>query len=270
MNNLEKIVSNIIENKKTCVFVSPHLDDAVFSAGGLILELAGKTEVTIATIFTKAETSQHTLSAKNFLKISGYKGASMELFYIRKKEDILACKMAGVNFKHLEFTDALWRKKEKMGLLGKAFKNIFPEINHLYPFYRFNVISGKVVKEDSAAISTIKDKLISLVGEMSNVVIFCPIGAGNHVDHIIVRDICAEIFPRAIFWADFPYNLNFKPDSNFISKMSLSPCVWNKNLQRKKDLILEYKTQIKNIAPVIIGDPSVLQEIFYTARHINL
>ena len=270
MNNLEKIVSNIIENKTTCVFVSPHLDDAIFSAGGLILELAGKTEVTIATIFTKAETSQHTLSAKNFLKISGHKGASMEFFYIRKKEDILACKMAGVNFKHLEFTDALWRKKEKMGLLGKAFKNIFPEINHLYPFYRFNIISGKVVKEDSAAISTIKDKLISLVGEMSNVVIFCPIGAGNHVDHIIVRDICAEIFPRAIFWADFPYNLNFKPDSNFISKMSLSPCVWNKNLQRKKDLILEYKTQTKDIAPAMNKDLGILQEIFYTARHINL
>jgi LmbE family N-acetylglucosaminyl deacetylase len=271
MTNLEKIILNIVENKTPCVFVSPHLDDAIFSAGGLILELAGKTDVAIVTLLTKAGLPPYTLSAKAHLKHSGYGAASAEdLASIRKQEDIRACKMAGANFKHLEFTDALWRRKEKIGFLGNLLKNIFPEMNHLYPFYGFNVISRKVVKGDSATVSGIKNKLISMVREMGNAVIFCPIGAGNHVDHIIARDICAEIFPRAIFWMDFPYSLNFKPDKDFISKISLSPCVWNKNLQRKKDLILEYKTQIKDIAPMISGDSAVLQEIFYTASHINL
>lgn len=265
MNNLEKIILNIIENKTPCVFISPHLDDAIFSAGGLILELAGKTNVMITTLFTKAGSLPYTLSAKMHLKHSGYSVTSAEdLVSIRKQEDIRVCKMAGVNFKHLEFIDAMWRKKKKIGLMGKLFKNIFPEINHLYPFYRFNVISGKPAKGDSSITDAIKDSLISLVGELGRVVIFCPIGAGNHVDHIITRDVCAEIFPQAIFWTDFPYHLNFKSDKDFIAKMSLSPCVWNKNLAKKKDLILEYKTQVKDIVPLFQGDSDdILKETFY-------
>lgn len=272
MTNLEKIISNIIENKTPCVFISPHLDDAIFSAGGLILELSGKTDVTIATLFTRTGLPPYTLSAKAHLKRSGYGAASAEdLASIRKQEDIRACKMAGADFKHLEFIDALWRKKKKIGFLGKLFKNIFPEINYLYPFYRFNVISGKLAKGDSATMNGIKEKLVSLAGEIGDTVIFCPIGAGNHVDHIITRNICAEIFPRTIFWTDFPYNLNFKPDQDFISKMSLSPCAWNKNLQKKKNLILEYKTQIKDIAPMLDEDlDNVLREIFYTESQIKL
>lgn len=272
MNNLEKIILNIAENKTPCVFISPHLDDAIFSAGGLILELSGKTSVTIATLFTKAGAPPYTQSAKMHLRHSGYAVASAEdLISMRKQEDLRVCKMAGVNFQHLGFTDAMWRKKSRISLIGKIFSNIFPEINHLYPFYKFNVISGKPAKEDSATVNSIKDSLISLVGELGNVVIFCPIGVGNHVDHIIVRDVCAEIFPRAIFWTDFPYHINFKADNNFISKMSLSPCSWNKNLAKKKDLILEYKTQVKDIAPLLEGDSeNVLNETFYVTNQIKL
>lgn len=264
MTDLEKIISNISENKTPCVFISPHLDDAIFSASGLISELSEKTEVNVVTIFTGAEMRQHTLSAKNFLKISEYENEPEKLFEARKQEDISACKMAKVGFKHLNFTDALWRRKEKIGFLGNLLKNIFPEINHFYPFYRLNIISGKPAKGDFATMKGVKEKLLSFTGGIGNAVIFCPIGAGNHVDHIIVRNICAEIFPRAIFWTDFPYSLNFKPDKDFISKMSLSPCVWNKNLAKKKDLILEYKTQTKDIAPLIGGSlDNVLKEIFY-------
>lgn len=266
MTDLKKIISNIVKNKTPCVFVSPHLDDAIFSAGGLILELAGKTDVTIATLFTKHGSSRNTLSAQNFLRISGYPNSKENLFITRKKEDISACKIAGVNFKHLEFTDALWREKEKVGIIGKLFGKIFPEINHLYPFYRFNIISGKPAKEDMVTASNIKNNLLSLNRELNDAIIFCPIGVGNHVDHIITRNVCAEIFPRAIFWTDFPYHLNSKPDNNFISKMFLSPCVWSGNLQKKKDLILEYKTQTKGIVPLINeGTESVLEEIFYNA-----
>lgn len=272
MINFEKIILNIIENKTPCVFISPHLDDAIFSAGGLILELSGKTSVTIATVFTKAGVPPYTQSAKMHLRHSGYAAASAEdLISMRKQEDFRACKMAGANFQHLGFTDAMWRKKSIMSLIGKIFGNIFPEINHLYPFYKFNVISGKPTKGDSDTMKEIKDSLISLVSEFGNVVIFCPIGVGNHVDHIITRDVCAEIFPRAIFWTDFPYSLNFKPDYSFISKMSLSPFDWTKNLQIKKDLILEYRTQTKDIAPLLNDNlKDVLKETFYIAGNIIL
>lgn len=272
MNNLEKIILNIVENKTPCVFVSPHLDDAIFSAGGLILELAGKTSVTVATLFTKAGFPPYTQSAKMHLKHSGYSAASAEdLVSIRKQEDIRVCESIGINYKHLEFTDAMWRRKANTGFIGKLLKNIFPEINHLYPFYRFNVISGKLAKGDSGTADGIKNSLLAFLGEIGQAVVFCPVGAGNHVDHIITRDVCAEIFPQAIFWTDFPYYINFKPDNDFISKMSLLPCVWNKNLAKKKDSILEYKTQVKDIAPLLHGDKNnALEEIFYTASRIKL
>lgn len=271
MTNFQGIISSAIDDKRPCVFISPHLDDAVFSAGGLILELAEKTDVSIVTLFTKPESSTNTLSAKKFLKISGYPKSQEKLFAERKEEDTRACKIVGVKCIHLGFTDAMWRKKDKVGMIGKLFGNIFPEINHLYPFYRLNVISGKPAKGDLATITQIKNNIASLVKEIGEAVVFCPLGVGNHVDHIITRDICAEIFPRAIFWTDFPYNLNSKSDSNFISKMSLFPCIWNKNLDKKKKLILEYKTQIKSVAPLLNDERTgVLEEIFYIADKVKL
>ncbi|MBM2817805.1 MAG: hypothetical protein HW401_395 [Parcubacteria group bacterium] len=267
MTRLEQIIANIAENKTPCVFISPHLDDAMFSAGGLISELSEKTDVTIVTIFTNCESSRPTLSMKKFLNINGYPNNQEDLFSVRRKEDIRACQSARIKFIHLGFTDALWRKKIKPGLISRILGSIFPEFIHLYPFYRFNIISGAPAKGDSITIGNVKESLLNLADKIGNAVIFCPIGVGNHVDHIIARNICTEIFANPIFWIDFPYNQNYMPDDNFISKMSLVPCSWNKNLQKKFNLILKYGTQKIDAEQIISGDSANnSEETFYIIK----
>ena len=62
---MDKIIS-ALEGKKV-FFVSPHLDDAVFSAGNLLLTLAEKTEIMVINVFTQADTKPYTYSAKKYL-----------------------------------------------------------------------------------------------------------------------------------------------------------------------------------------------------------
>src|SRR3989344_5876415 len=111
-----QIIKKITENKIPCVFVSPHLDDSILSAGALMCHLSQKTKVTAITVFTEASPKPYTLSAKKFLYSCGYRNAQ-ELFDARKKEDSNIFSGLGVEFRHLGFTDAAWRKKENPGYL---------------------------------------------------------------------------------------------------------------------------------------------------------
>jgi len=54
MNN--EIINNIIREKIPCFFISPHLDDAALSAGGLIAYLSQHTHVEVIDVFTEAKT----------------------------------------------------------------------------------------------------------------------------------------------------------------------------------------------------------------------
>ena len=76
------------------LFLSPHLDDAVFSAGGLIHALTrGGWEVTVATVFTRSVPDP-----KGFaLACQLDKGLPADLDYmaVRRGEDRLACARLG-------------------------------------------------------------------------------------------------------------------------------------------------------------------------------
>ncbi len=78
-----------LNNKKNYYFISPHLDDAILSAGALIYELKERGRVKIITVFTKGD--------KSFLK--------------RKVEDKNVCRFLKVGYLHLDFTDVMWRKR---------------------------------------------------------------------------------------------------------------------------------------------------------------
>jgi LmbE family N-acetylglucosaminyl deacetylase len=189
MKKLETIIQRIVQNKIPCFFVSPHLDDAILSAGDLINFLAPKTSVTVLTVFTEAADEPGTISAKAFVRQCNAISPA-ELFLQRRKEDQDACSKIGVTYKHLGFVDALWRKKHRLNIFSKALKNILPEASFTYPFYRFDVISGKIKSEDRPIYETIKKQIANLVFESQKnkeYFVFAPMGFGGHVDHVIVQ-----------------------------------------------------------------------------------
>ncbi|MEK7576588.1 MAG: glycosyltransferase [Patescibacteria group bacterium] len=260
---LNERIELIIKNKIPCYFISPHLDDAVFSAGSLISHLSKYTDVNVISVFTKS--LQHkTLSVRGFLMQCGYKDAK-ELFDKRREEDIKVCKSIGAKAIHLGFVDALWRTK-KVGIFRNLVSKILPEANSIYPTHRFHIAKGITSLDDEAIISEIRNLLENTINITSkgNYAIFGPAAIGNHVDHVIVHDVCEEMFPDTIFWADMPYILNIPQlmqNNNYCEKE-----IWQ-NSTEKGQMLKLYKSQYK----AMFGDKalSLPPEIFYAPKLIE-
>ena len=101
----------------------------------------------------------------------------------------------------------------------------------------------------------------------SDYFVFCPLAIGNHVDHVIVRDLCIKLFKQnLILWTDYPYISWGNTAKDFINKMKLKSFIWDKNLEKKRKLILGYKTQIPVLFPK--GKPKILPESYYLKKAI--
>lgn len=252
---LKQAVNRIRKDKAPVYFISPHLDDAVLSAGGLISALSSSVKVYVVSVFTRPDNGASTLSAKRFLSICGYKDKE-SLFADRRLEDRLACERLGAEPVHLGFIDALWRKKNYNNVYSSVLGKIFPSFVHRYPTYRWHVVSGKLHPED---LSTLKEQLkisIKLVVP-DNAYVFCPAGCGEHADHLLVKLACEEIFDRPAYWLDYPYSLKSGP----ITMAERNKAAWFENSSRKLEAIRGYKTQLKGLFPH--GVIKFLPEIFY-------
>ncbi len=226
----------IVKNKRTCYFVSPHFDDAVFSAGALLTYLAERVNVVVINIFTKASERPYTLSASMFLRQCGYNDAQ-KLFVDREREDADVFKsIKNVKVINLSFLDALWRKKDHRGSMARIFSNI-AEFSVVYPTYKLHATKGKIAKADLETVAAVKTELKEKIRERGAVV-FCPMGIGNHVDHVITRKVCDEIFSDVIHWSDFPYNENSQKDVDGFKSFSFA-----EGLSEKRKLVEGYKSQ---------------------------
>src|SRR3990167_9161599 len=151
---MDNLVENIINKKTHCYFVSPHLDDAVFSAGELLSQLAGKVDITVINVFTSFGDGNNTLSARSFLKQCKIDNPK-KLYEIRINEDNIALSKLNARVYNLGFTEALWRRKRYSNKFGELLSKYIPEFNRLYPVYRFNIVSGKLHKEDEKLVREI-------------------------------------------------------------------------------------------------------------------
>ncbi|OGG27277.1 hypothetical protein A3A59_04945, partial [Candidatus Gottesmanbacteria bacterium RIFCSPLOWO2_01_FULL_42_10] len=186
------IVTEITDRKIPCYFISPHLDDAILSAGGLISYLANKTDVHILTVFTEASSPPFTRFCRKFMQVSGYTDA-YKFFRDRRNEDQKVFRTLHAKCKHLGFVDAAWRKKSGPRKARKFLGQFLPEVLYLYPRNR-NFRSGRIVKEDWKLMLEIENALKNYVPSTQDKVVFAPLAIGNHVDHVIVRDVCAKMY----------------------------------------------------------------------------
>src|SRR5262249_44072470 len=131
MNDGQTFVQKIIDQRIPCLFISPHLDDAVLSAGSLIAFLADKAPVKVVTIFTEASSLPHTRLAKAVVRNCGLEDAFV-FVEERKKEDRALFQKLNVPTVHLGFIDAPWRKRQNMSRIRRSASRIIPEFGHLY------------------------------------------------------------------------------------------------------------------------------------------
>jgi len=228
------------------LFVSPHLDDAVLSCGALLEAAAGHCPVTVATVFTTADVPPHTYAARSFLGGTD----ARTLFDARRREDreVLA-ELTNVQAVHLGFPDALFRRRQIRGAL-----RMLPELAHRYPTYRYDIARGRLARGDRPMIADVRAAVSTAAADAR--LVFCPLGVGRHVDHLIARDVGALFGDRTVYFSDFPYDQVGSGDPRFISRNRLEAWQWNEGIAAKARLIKGYHTQVDGIFPNGVIPPS--------------
>ena len=156
------------------IYLSPHLDDAVLSCGGLIYDQVNAgMDVEVFTFMCAIP-----------------RETSSEKYTIRMKEDKEALKILGAKPIHYCFLDGLDRKDfEGNKLYSTVFSTVHPE------------------DRTSLAIT----HLLKMQLE-SDDILMCPLAVGSHVDHVIIRKAGEDLGISLTYFVDFPY-VEYLPDA---------------------------------------------------------
>jgi LmbE family N-acetylglucosaminyl deacetylase len=171
------------------IYISPHLDDAVLSCGGLIWEQAQKgAPVEIWTICAgDAPSGSLSGMAKKTHKEWGT-GTAEETVLLRRTEDREAASCVGAGVFHFDTPDCIYRHSPRGVLLYTT--GVFTPWNPL----------EKNLHEEIAAALTARLQ--------PDDVLVCPLAIGGHIDHILTRRAVESLRRPLFYYADIPYLLN--------------------------------------------------------------
>jgi LmbE family N-acetylglucosaminyl deacetylase len=262
-DNVPDGVARAVSAGASCLFLSPHLDDAVLSCGALLRALSGRCAVTVATAFTTADGPPHTFAARSFLRQCSVSDAAT-LFAARRAEDQQVLAELGAAHVHYGFTDALFRRRKVPALLARSAGRILPELVHRYPTYRWDIAKGRIARGDTSLIATLTDVVADQIRQIGAGLVFCPLGVGRHVDHLVIRAVGQRFPDCVVYYADFPYNQNAAPDPKFLRRNRLAPWSWRAGIAAKAELVRGYRTQVDALFPD--GRIPGVPETYYSAR----
>lgn len=208
------------------IFLSPHLDDAVFSCGGLISFLSGNgIDVEIWTIFSDQEEDPECFT--EFVRSLHTRWQSGDHPYeFRKREDATACKIVGARQVHFGYLDCVYR------VLPESGKPVITSNEELLQGIR---------PEESYLVRKITSRLQKRLTESS--IWVCPLGLGNHMDHQITRQAAEKVRQMMLYYADLPYAFR-SPALSFPGMIQLSFDLPEKNIQQWGRANLQYVSQI--------------------------
>lgn len=188
------------------VVLSPHLDDAVLSCGGLLAVLARSGTVLVATVFSASSPPPHTRAARSFLRQCSAADAG-DLFAARRAEDAQVVESLGAEPVHLGLADALFRRARG----GTALARVLPELGACYPTYRLDIARGRLSRRDPVTAPVLAGLLAGALPLSEASTVLAPVGVGRHVDHLLVRR-AAELLPREVtYYRDQPYDFRGAP-----------------------------------------------------------
>jgi LmbE family N-acetylglucosaminyl deacetylase len=154
------------------IFVSPHLDDAVFSCGGEIARLSSEGPLLVINIFTRY--------------LSDVKIRGVVLNESRYEEEADAAQLLGFKSQNLSELDVTFRR-DAYQKLGNIFR--------------------PPVEEDLQWLPELRQKLFGILSELDFQQIYVPLGVGWHVDHILTHqafDTWTEA-NKLLYYEDAPY-----------------------------------------------------------------
>jgi LmbE family N-acetylglucosaminyl deacetylase len=213
------------------IYLSPHLDDAVLSAGGLIYEQTQSgIPVEIWTFMCGfAPAGEVSSFAQLQHKQWGFASAE-ETTRRRREEDRSAAALVGATVAHFDFLDCIYRRgSHGEWLYFDIFVPPHPDDAGL-PAQIAETISSRLLPDD---------------------VLVCQLSVGSHVDHVLVRQ-AAELLGHPLRYdIDVPY-IFYKPEELSAKSAGMKESVHSiteAGLQRWMEAALAYKSQI-----VVLGE----------------
>ena len=213
------------------IYVSPHLDDAILSCGGILFEqIRMGDQAAIWTVFAgdppKGALPPFAQTLHERWQLGSDAAAN------RRNEDIAACQQIGASFVHFNNPDCIYRRFPNTGLpVINAEEDLFPN-EHPAEEDLIHLISAQIE-------SALKDHF--------NFNLCLPMSIGGHVDHQITRLALEKTDFDLYFYADYPYLL--KPETR--KRQWLLPGwqqiqykISNPGLEHWKRAIAQYQSQL--------------------------
>jgi LmbE family N-acetylglucosaminyl deacetylase len=211
------------------IYISPHLDDAVLSAGGYLYEQAqAGISVEIWTIICGYPPPGELTPFAQYLHQEWKTGSAQETVRHRRGEDRKAARIVGAKSVHFDVPDCIYRRR--------------PDGEPLYQGIYVQPHDAEAELVDQIA-ESIEKRLDS--GDR----IICQLGVGGHVDHVIVRDAVEKLNRPLKYTADLPY-LFWQPETlaPLVTGMSESRHpITEAGLQAWIEAVLAYESQLSTL-----------------------
>src|SRR5687768_4670926 len=208
------------------IYLSPHLDDAVLSAGGLIYEQSHAGIPVEIWTFMCGYAPEEAVSpfAQLLHNMWGFSSAE-ETVRMRREEDQKAAAIVGASVIHFDFLDCIYRRgADSEWLYSDVFTPPRPE-DAAIPAQIAETISSCLEPED---------------------VLVCQLSVGSHVDHVLVRQ-GAELLEHSLRYdIDVPY-IFYKPEELGPKSAGMKESVHSiteAGLNSWKEATLAYKSQL--------------------------
>ncbi len=211
------------------IYLSPHLDDAVLSAGGLIHEQTKSgLPVGIWSFMCGFPDESELTEYAKVLHTAWGTGTAEETTRLRREEDKRAAAIVGAKPVHFDFLDCIYRR-------GKNGEALYTDI-YAPPHEAEADLPAQIAQ-------TLMARL-----EPDDVAV-CPLGIGSHVDHVIVRKAAEMLKRPLVYYADIPYLLKNPQElgpKTAGMKESVQP-VAEAGLKSWMDAVEAYSSQITSL-----------------------
>lgn len=189
------------------LYLSPHLDDAVFSCGGRIWRQAQSGDpVKVVTVFGGAPDPGAPLSP--YARQLHARWGRPEAVQQRRAEDVEALALLGAEPIHWPYLDCIYRRT--------------PEGD--FPYASEEALWGDAHASDADLVEELAHRIRALP-LASGGRLYAPLGVGDHVDHRIVRRAAEGSGQPLTYYEDFPY----ARDPQAV-KAVLTPGLWEPDL----------------------------------------
>ncbi len=221
------------------IYLSPHLDDAILSAGGLIYEQTQSgAPVEIWTFMCGFPPEGEISPLAQKLHTEWGFSSARETVEMRRLENLNATAIVGAKAVQFDFLDCIYRRGKNGDWL-----------------YADNIFDPP--HADEADLPAEIAKVIAPRTQPDDVLV-CQLTVGNHVDHVTVRK-AAELLERPLIYdADIPYLLNHPDELNpkTAGMKAKAHSVSEAGLKAWQEAIAAYASQIA----VLFESPELMQE----------